>query len=141
MSLTTPGVWQPGVWNPAVWADGVWFEGERVSPDTAPTPTGSAPFYQRFEDIGRNRFLKRRVRRVIEQVAEAQVQHLALDETQRLEHLIGELEAKGLEYETRYLEALNQYREVLIGNEIKTILKRKDENEAMLLILIAAYLT
>ena len=143
MSLTTPGVWQPGVWNPSVWAQGVWFEGEKVTTDTK-LPQGSAPFFQQlrpFEEIGQNRFLKRRVRKVIEEVAQAQVQHLELDESQRLDHLIGELDAQGLEYDARYLEALNQYRDILIGNEIKTILRNKDENEAMLLIMIAAYLT
>lgn len=140
MSLTTPGVWAIGIWNPSVWADGVWFEGAKQSVEE-PQPRGQAIWLQPFEEIGRNRFLKRRVRKIIEEVAIQQADNLHLDEQQRFDQLQAELKAENIEFQANYLEALNTYREMLIANEIKSILIQKDESEAMLLILIAAHLT
>ena len=110
-----------------------------VIPDAGPIPSGGFP-WEPFENLPGNRFLKRRVRRVIEEVALQQVQDLHLDEQQRFEQLTRELELKNIEFEASYLEALNDYRGMLINLEIRKLLNQKDENEAMLLILIAAHI-
>ena len=102
-------------------------------------PSGGIPEWRPFEERDPYRF-SQQVRQIIEEVAVQQVQ-LSLDEPQILPHLIEELKAENIEFETQYLEALNGYREILIREEIKSLLKSKDDNEAMLLILIAANLT
>ena len=79
------------------------------------------------------------VEEVVDQIAKRQVEDLHLDEQQRFEELARELELKGLEYETRYLEMLNSRREALINVEIgKLIRKRIDEQDLMILLLMAA---
>jgi len=108
-------------------------------------PSGGIPApepreWRPFEERDPYRF-SIQARRVIEAVATEQVQHLDLDEQQKLEHLARELEHEDIEVESRYFEYLTHYREQLIAQEIKTLLKKKDDEEAMLLILIAANLT
>ena len=106
-----------------------------------PIPSGGIPAkdWRPFEERDPYRF-SQHVRKVIEEVAVQQVQ-LSLDEPQILDHLLQELKAEKIEFETRYLEALNDYRQILIREEIKDLLLKKDNEEAMLLILIAANLT
>ena len=119
-----------------------WDIGEPVVlADEGVKPSGGIPArdWRPFEERDPYRF-SQHVRKVIEEVAVQQVQ-LNLDEPQILDHLLQELKAEKIEFETRYLEALNDYREILIREEIKGLLKNKDDNEAMLLILIAANLT
>lgn len=78
---------------------------------------------------------------VIEEVARRQALRLELDEQKRFEELERELELRSVEWEARYLDLLNEEREVLIVEEIGTLLRRKiNEEEEMLLILIAASL-
>jgi len=154
MSLTLPGVWQPGVWSPTVWADGVWFEGATPA-DTPTIPTvirGGGGYVvrrpkldkrrQAWEEKRQNEFnLNYPALEVIEQVALEQTQNLHLDDQQRFEQLTRELEAESIEFETRHLQALNQIREELLALEIQSLLKKQDDEEAMLLIMIAANLT
>ena len=119
-----------------------WDIGEPVVlADEGVKPSGGIPAkdWRPFEERDPYRF-SQKSREIIEAVAKEQVQHV-LDEPQIVEHLARELEAENIEFEARYLTLLNEYRERLINEEIKTLLKRKDDNEAMLLILIAANLT
>lgn len=116
-----------------------------TTPPPAPTPPtifGTAVWLAplRFEDLPQHRLIK--VKQVIEEAAEEQLKHLELDETQRLEHLERELELENIEYRASYLEALNLYREKRINEQIAEIFRnRRLEDEAILLILIAAYFT
>ncbi|MEK7112057.1 MAG: hypothetical protein AAB875_01905 [Patescibacteria group bacterium] len=112
-----------------------------VEPE-GPIPSGGIPAkdWRPFEERDPYRF-SQQVRQIIEEVAVSQVQHIELDEHQRFEQLTRELEAQEIEFEARHLQLLNQIREELIGNEIKDLLLKKDNEEAMLLILISAYLT
>ena len=118
-----------------------WDIGESKAVEEGIKPSGGIPAqeWRPFEERDPYRF-SQQVRQIIEEVAVQQVQ-LSLDEPQILPHLIEELKAENIEFETQYLEALNGYREILIREEIKSLLKSKDDNEAMLLILIAANLT
>ena len=78
--------------------------------------------------------------RVIAQVAATQAERLSLDEQQRLEHLERELELRGIEYESRYLELLNVMRERLIAAEIGRRLRllQQIEEEAVVMLMLAA---
>lgn len=82
------------------------------------------------------------VAEVIAQVAERQAQALDLDEQQRLEELTRELELKKLKFQGRYLELLNTQRQLLIDQEIATLMQQKQaalqrmEEEAILLFLM-----
>ena len=78
--------------------------------------------------------------RVIAEVAKAQADQLSLDEQQRLEHLARELELRGIEYESRYLELLNVMRERLIAAEIgrRLRLMQQLEEEAVVMLMLAA---
>lgn len=79
---------------------------------------------------------------IVEEVARRQVETLGLDEHQRFEELERELEAREIEWDVKYLDLLNLERSKYLDLEIKKLLKLKyDEEEAMLLILIAANLT
>jgi len=70
---------------------------------------------------------------------------LHLDEQQRFEELTRELQLREIEFDSRYLEALNIQREALIDEEIGRLLKKTAEkksldsqNELALIILLAA---
>lgn len=94
-----------------------------------------------WDDILRRRRelgIREEVHEIIEKVAERQVKALSTDDQQNFEELERELELKGLEWDAKYLEALNLRRELLIEQEIALLLKkRKQDNDAMLLIMIA----
>jgi hypothetical protein len=97
-------------------------------PVLAPAPrVGGTPFFLRrpleYKDFPDE------VRAVIEQVAEAQVQRLEGDEHKRFEELERELETRGIEWEARYLTALNEQRELLIEEEIGRLLRKKIKDE------------
>jgi hypothetical protein len=80
------------------------------------------------------------VQGVIAEVAASQVEILRLDEQQRTEQLQHELKLRGIEWESRYLEALNARREALIDAEIARLLRQKLDDEMIVLMLIAASL-
>lgn len=101
-------------------------------------PSGGIPEYRPFEDRDPYRFIPSAAALVIEKVAQSQVDNLHLDEQQRFEQLARELEAEEIEFEARYLEALGRARDELLTGEIRRLLQAKDNEEAMLLILIAA---
>ena len=76
---------------------------------------------------------------VVEKVALRQAEDNHLDEQQRFEELARELELKGLEYETRYLEMLNARREAFINAEIGRLIRLKISNQNIIeMLLIAA---
>ena len=60
-----------------------------------------------------------KVQVIIEDVAALQAQQLALDEQQRFEQFQRELALANIEFDNRYLEALNAERERLIDAEIQ----------------------
>lgn len=75
---------------------------------------------------------------VIAAVAARQAETLDLDEQKRFEELTREITLLGLEYDARYLEAVNIERQRLIAAEIGALLRRKlDEEDIMLLLVMA----
>lgn len=110
-------------------------------PVAAPPISGGARFWER--DF-RQRFRPKHkvsqvVQEVIEDIAARQASRLELDELKRLEELERELELSGIEWESRYLEALNAEREFLIDEEIGRRIRDKlrQDEEALILILSA----
>jgi hypothetical protein len=76
---------------------------------------------------------------VIADVAERQVQDLHLDEQQRFDELKGEMLLRGIEMQTKHLEALNRERELLLNAEIGERLKKlSDERDAMIMLMLIA---
>lgn len=76
---------------------------------------------------------------VIHAVAARQVNTLEQDEQKYFEELARELELEGIAWEAQYLDALAQQREMMIQQEIATLLQRKLNNEALMsLVLLAA---
>ena len=76
---------------------------------------------------------------VIKAVAARQVSTLEQDEQKYFEELARELELEGIAWDAQYLDALAQQREMLIQQEIATLLQRKLNNEALMtLVMIAA---
>ena len=77
--------------------------------------------------------------KVIAAVARRQVEANVLDEQKRLEELTRQLELEGIEWDTRYLEALAQMRELLLTEALKAqFTMMQDEQDAIALMLIAA---
>ena len=75
----------------------------------------------------------------IEHIAVRQVESLELDQQKRFEELERELEVRGVEWESRYLDILNQRRETLIHEEIgKLIHKGIEEEEIIMLLMMLA---
>mgnify|MGYP001573329057 CR=1 FL=1 len=81
---------------------------------------------------------------IIAKVAARQVEDLHLDSVQRTEELLRELQAERLEFDQRHLTALNEIRDELItkeiGERLREVAKLRDEEEAMVVLMIAAYL-
>ena len=77
---------------------------------------------------------------VIAAVAQRQAEGPSQDEQQRLEELERELEAQGIEWESRYLVFLNALRERHINAEISRLIRTQLEadNSERLLLLLAA---
>ena len=76
--------------------------------------------------------------KVIADVAARQAQALETDHYKQYEELTRQLDIEGLEFDRRYLEALSQQRERLIDKEIFLQFRRIEEEELMLLVMIAA---
>ena len=121
--------------------------------DTTPPPRGTVPW---LSDLGARR-TKRDISRererygiqdelalaAIAEVAARQAERLELDEQKRFEELSRELELRRIEWDARYLEALNVMRERLIGEEIAALMHRKlrDEEDILVLMMMAAGIT
>ena len=117
--------------------------------DTGVKPSGGIPATLRVRPRTRQDVSESRQRfgitdkiaaQIIEDVAARQVERLERDEQKRFEELSRELELRKVEWDGRYLEALNAIREKLIDAEIYAHLqsRRKGEEEIMLLLMIAA---
>lgn len=101
-------------------------------------------WYRPQEEEGRRRLsrdlaISRPAVAVITKVAERQSHDLSLDQYQRLEELERELEAQGMQVESRHIEALNLLRERLIDAEIGERISRQlaEENRVRMLLLLA----
>ena len=91
-------------------------------------------FRRRFKP--KHEKIPEQIQEVILDVAERQVQRLEHDELKQLEELERELQLRGIEWESRYLTALNEEREFLINQEIGGLLRQKIENDETALVLI-----
>lgn len=88
----------------------------------------------------KKRELTQEVIEVIHRIAESQVERLETDKHKQFEELERELQAREIEWNSRYLTALSQRREFLIEQEIGRLLKKKiqtDEEEAVIALLMA----
>ena len=81
---------------------------------------------------------------VIADVAARQADDLRRDEQQRIDELRGEMLLRGLEMQSRHLQALNRERERLIDAEIarriQAVAKARAEDDAALVLILAAAL-
>ena len=75
---------------------------------------------------------------VINEIAQRQVERLELDGQKRFEELSRELELNRIEWDSRYLEALNTQREILIREEIAKRLKAVQEEKDIIALLMIA---
>lgn len=75
---------------------------------------------------------------VIAEVAEHQAQRLEQDEQKRFDELLRELQLREIEWDARYLEALNAQRQRLIDEEIAKLLKLKTTDEEMMILMMLA---
>ena len=117
---------------------------------TGQRPSGGKPAYSGYETRKKTKEEIRREREdygiipraaeIIEAVAERQAADYRQDEQQRLEELTRELELERLEFQSRYLERLNERRAALIIQETARLiqLKLKQEEEELMLLMMAA---
>ena len=123
---------------------GEFFSSQSVSEDLF-RPSGGVPAYPDLVPFEQRDPYRRQVAAVIQKVAQAQVKTLRLDSQQRFEQLHRELQIEGLEFRADYLEALNVERnrliDIEIGQRLREKLRKTADQEAMLLILLGAYLT
>lgn len=106
------------------------------------SPSGGGIFYA---NLGNKRRTKKDIQNarkeygiafdVIEEVAQRQSKDQNLDEQQRFDEFRGELELRNLEFENRYLIALNERREYLI--KLGLIEKQQQDEEVILMMLAA----
>jgi len=114
------------------------------TPTTTTTTGGYFDYGRRRDpdDIRRSRekfgVIPPQAQSIIDAVAERQTQDLRLDEQQRLEELAGELKLAGIEYQSHYLELLNDQRQRMIDAEIgRRIMALQEENAIRLLIMVS----
>ena len=115
--------------------------------DTGTTPVVETPAPIRYPGshpyLGlrlRKLKVKQEVREVIHRVAQAQVERLETDKHKQFEELLRELELEEIEWNTRYLTALQHEREFLIEQEIGRLLRKKiqtEEEEGLIAVLMA----
>ena len=118
------------------------FDGMGGTPTSSETYSGGWLPHQRYQTPEEIRERREELgilpRRVIHDVAARQVENPILDEQQRFEELLRELELNSIQYEARYLTALNAERERLLDAEIYRLFEQRREDDAVALILIAA---
>ena len=117
-----------------------WGDTGAAPPPPAPVgesikPPGGVPLWRVPQ---RRKPEQREIEQIIQAVAVDQVARLEKDEQKRFEELERELELKGVQWEARYLEALNVRREILIDQEIERLLKKKIENDNRILLILMA---
>ena len=133
---------------PAAWGDswgasgGAWGESFGAAAASAAAAATASPgggywareFKRRYKP--KHERIPEQIQEVILDVAARQVVRLERDELKRLEELERELQLRGIEWESRYLTALNEEREFLINQEIGRLLRQKLENDQTALVLI-----
>ena len=104
---------------------------------SGPAPSGGFhPWIHRLRRRRKPHEEQEVIQAVIEAVARRQAQALELDELKRLEELERELQLKAVEWDSVYLEMMNEERERLIHEEIgKLIRKKLQDDEAISLLL------
>ena len=119
-------------------------EESTLTEDSAPVSYGGY-WTREFRDVISGRVRRRRklpdddeITDIIQSVAAEQALRLEKDEQKRFEELERELELRGVEWEARYLETLNQRREFLIDQEIERLLRQKLENDNRILLILMA---
>jgi hypothetical protein len=101
-----------------------------------PAPAGGLPWYARPKR--RRKYEEKDViQAVIEAVAARQAAALELDELKRLEELERELQLKAIEWDSRYVELMNQERERLIHEEIGRLLRKKMQDDDAISLLLS----
>lgn len=94
------------------------------------------------EEVRRDRerygILPPAVEEVVIAVAVRQAEALVTDEQKQFEELTRELKLRELEYDARYLEAMNVERQRLITAEISSLLKRRNDEGILLMLMMAA---
>ena len=92
------------------------------------------------EERERLGILPRKVERIIQDVALRQAQKLELDKQKQFEELSRDLRLNKIEWEGKFLEALNQEREKLIDREIASRLRvrLRDQEDMLFLLAMAA---
>ena len=104
----------------------------------APAPVGGGGWARLYPPKRLKKRELERIENIIESVAVQQVQRLETDDHKIFEELERELQLRGIHWESRYLTLLNEKREILINEEIKLLLKRKQaEDEQILLIMMS----
>ncbi len=123
-----------------VWADSDCNISPPIGGGLHPSQGFQYPRQRTKEDVRKGREAVGLVEKVIETVAQRQVERLETDDQKRLEELHRELELEGVEWDSKYLESLNLLRERLISAEIARRLKLNIFNEetTMLLLMAAA---
>jgi len=114
-----------------------------VVPQPTVRPSGGWPaeeFRRAISGRGRLKKASTKAIQIIEEVAARQAERLEADKQRQLEELSRELELAKVKWEARYLRALNAKREMLIDAEIQRLMKQKMDEEALLLIILAATL-
>ncbi len=101
-------------------------------------PSGGRPDPEFADSVsGRGKYKKKKkLEKLIQQIAERQVEALVVDDQKIYEELERELELRNIEFETAYLEELRLKREILIHQEIRSLMKKKMDEEDELVILI-----
>lgn len=118
-----------GAFQSTAFQNSAFQTGSTPTPTPTPTPSpsggyfgGTARAHRSAEEIrrARERFgIVEQAAQVITAVALRQANSLEQDEHKRFEELERELALRGLAWEARYLEMLNEQRERLIGIELK----------------------
>ena len=101
---------------------------------TVTTPSGGGIGFWEREFIRAGRRKKKEIEEIVEKIAEQQVESLDFDNSREV--LLERLEAQGIEFETRYLTLLSEIRESLIEQEIGKLLKKKLDEEDVLVMLL-----
>lgn len=136
-----PNSWDQA-WGGDTGAWGVsWGSGSEAPPEPPVVVTPPPPSGHPFLRLPRYRKPREKeITRIINQVARRQVETLEADSQKRFEELERELEARQIEWDARYLTALNERREFLIEQEIGRLLRKKNDEEETVIALLMALL-
>lgn len=120
-----------GIFNSVVFNNAIFNTGAAPAPSQDVIRNFSLKNWRRW--VRKEEEIEEEAAVVIEAVALRQAEALPHDAQQRFEELERELILAGVEWDTRYLEALNTLRERLIEEEIGKRLRIKQQNEQTLI--------